>query len=138
MRSLLTSTVLLIGFLTLGASPAFAAKGVKKKPTNGVHVVHGVVTQVHHDKAKTSAGHIGEITIKTTHSKKKGKSATAGGKSASHTQKFSVGSGTKFEQAHGKQVTPAHFAAVHAGEHVAIQAKGNHAELVAIHHHAKK
>jgi hypothetical protein len=139
MRALLTSTALLIGFLALGVSPAQAAKGVKKKPaSNGVQVVHGVVTQVHHDKAKSSAGHLGEITIKTTHHKKKGKSASSGGKSASHTHKFSVGSGTKFEQIHGKQVTPAHFAAIHAGEHVAITAKGNHAELVAIQHHAKK
>ncbi len=138
MRTLLTSAAVIFGLLGAGAAPAFAAKGVKKNPVNGVHHVHGVVTHVHHHKAKNAAGHVGEITVKTHHHKKKGQPAATGKKVTNHTHKYSVGSNTKFTIVHKRQHTPAAFAAVHVGEHVTLTTKGNHAESVAIHNHTKK
>ncbi|WP_157369806.1 hypothetical protein [Zavarzinella formosa] len=138
MRTLLTSAMLIVGLLCVSATPAFAAKGVKKKPQNGIHHIRGVVVQVHHHPKATSAGHIGEITVKTHHRKKKSGSAAKGAKVSGHIHKLSVGSNTKFSSHKGKLKTPASFAAVHRGEHVMISAKGGHAEAVAILHHGKR
>jgi len=137
MRLLFTSAALIFGLLGVGASPALAAKGVKKKPVNGAQHAHGVVTHVHHHPAKTSAGHIGEITIKTHHHKKKGQPAVAG-KKLSHTHKYTVGQNTTFATVQGKKHQPASFAAVHVGEHVVISHNGNHANSVHIHKHVVK
>jgi hypothetical protein len=136
-RTLLTSAAVVLGLLGAGAAPALAAKGVKKNAVNGVHHVHGVVTHVQHHNGKNGVGHIGEITVKTQNNKKKGQPAAAG-KQASHTHKFSVSSSTRFTAHNKKQQVPVTFAAVHAGEHVTITAKGQHAEAVAIHVQAKK
>ncbi len=138
MRLLFTSAALIFGLLSSGANSAFAAKGVKKKATNGSHQAHGVVTHVHHHKGVTANGHIGEITIKTHHHKKKGQAAAKGNKVSGHTHKFSVGTSTKFSVAHGKQHTAASFAAIHKGEHVSIVHKGNHASSVTVHKHTTK
>ena len=129
MRVLVISAALAFGLLS--ASPAFAAKGVKKKAASGV--AHGVVTHVEHHKVKAPNGHLGEITIKTHHSKKKGQPAAAGKKVAGHTHKFTVGTNTAFALVHGKQSQTAGFAAVHKGEHVAITHTANHATAVKIH-----
>jgi hypothetical protein len=120
---------LTVGLIGAGASPAFAAKGVKKVPVNGVHEVHGVVTHVQHHKGKAANGHIGEITIKTHHKKKKAGAVAV--KTVTH--KFSVGKNTHFSLVHGKQHHAGNFAEVHDGEHVTIKEKDGHAESVAIH-----
>jgi hypothetical protein len=135
-RTLLTSVAVAFGLLCAGTAPALAAKGVKKKPVNGVHHVHGVVTHVQHHNGRNGAGHIGEITVKTHHNKKKGQPAAAG-KKANHTHKFSVGSNTKFVAHNRNQQAQVGFAAVRPGEHVTITAKGQHAEMVGIHVHTK-
>ena len=137
-RTLITSAAVIFGLLGAGAAPALAAKGVKKNPVNGVHHVHGVVTHVQHHKAKNSAGHVAEITVKTHHHKKKGQPASTGKKVTGHTHKYSVGTNTKVTHVNNKQHTPATVAAIHAGEHVSLNTKGTHAEAVAIHHHTKK
>ena len=137
MRAFLISAALIAGLLGVGVSPALAAKGVKKNNVNGMHHVHGVVTNVHHHKARTAAGHIGEITIKVQHHKKKGQPAVNGKKANGQTHTFAVVAGTQFTSVHGKQHRPSAFAAIRPGEHVSILAKGNLAESVAIHHHAK-
>jgi len=136
-RTLLTAVAVALGLLGAGAAPALAAKGVKKNAVNGTHHVHGVVTQVHHHNGRNGAGHIGEITVKTHHSKKKGQPAVAG-KKANHTHTFTVGSNTKFIAHNKQQQVPVGFAAVRAGEHVAIVAKGRHAETVSIRVHTRK
>ena len=136
MRLFITSAALIVGLFGAGSSTAFAAKGVKKTATPGV--AHGVVTHVEHHKVKGPNGHIGEITIKTHHSKKKGQPAVAGKKVSGHTHKFTIGANTTFSHSNGKQQTPATFAAVHQGEHVAITHTGHHASSVKIHTHAAK
>ncbi len=138
MRTLITLAAVIIGLLGAGSTPAFASKGVKKNPANGVHHVYGVVTHVHHHRGKNSVGHIGEITIKTHHHKKKGQPAATGKKVAIHTHKYSIGTGTKFTMFKNKQHLPTTFAAAHVGEHVVLTTRGNHAEAVAIHTHTKK
>lgn len=95
------------------------------------------MTQVHHHNGKNGAGHIGEITVKTHHNKKKGQPAAAG-KKVNHTHKFTVGTNTKFIAHNKQQQAPVTFAAVRVGEHVSITAKGQHAETVAIRMHTKK
>jgi hypothetical protein len=134
MRTMLMVGALVMGLVAVGASPAFAAKGVKK---NGEQKVHGIVVEVHHDAkagSGNSAGHEGEIAIKV-HTKK-GKS---GGKNAaSKTERFTVGKETKFEAITGKQHQAATFADVKPGEHVVIEHKGQHADKVTIHHHSAK
>ena len=135
MRTMLMVGGLVMGLVAVGASPAFAAKGVKK---NGEQKVHGIVVEVRHDAkagSGNSGGHEGEITIKV-HTKK-GKS---GGKNAaSKTERFTVSKETKFESTNGKQHHAATFADVKPGEHVAIEHKGHHADKVTIqHHNAKK
>jgi hypothetical protein len=138
MRLIITSAALIFGLLGAGASPAFAAKGVKKKTPNGVHQTHGVVTHVQHHKTKNAAGHIGEITIKTHASKKKGQQAAAGNKASGQTHKFSVGANTSFSIVQGKNHQPASFTALRTGEHVSISHTGSHANSVQIHSHNVK
>jgi hypothetical protein len=118
-----------VGLLWVGASSAFAAKGVKK---NATHEIHGIVVHVHHHQGKLANGHIGSITVKTHHKKKK---AGAAGKK---THEFSVGTNTQFYLVHGTQHAPGNFAEVHDGEHVTIKEKDGHAESVAIHVHKIK
>jgi hypothetical protein len=130
-RSLITSAAVVLGLLSAGASPAFAAKGVKKK---GVHHVHGVVTQVNHHKGQKGGG---EFFVKTHHHKKKGQAAAVGQKGAGQTHKFTFGAGTRFTVVNKKQQGQAGANALRAGEHVMITHKGNHAEVVAIHSNAK-
>jgi hypothetical protein len=117
----------------VGGAPAFAAKGVKKNPVNGVHELHGVVTHVHHHNGKEVNGRIGEITIKTHHKKKKGAVAV---KTTTH--EISVGKNTHFSLVHGTQHLAGNFGEVHDGEHVTIKEKDGHAESVAIHVHKIK
>jgi hypothetical protein len=139
MRTLLTVGAVVVGLLAAGASPALAAKGVKK---NGEQKVHGVVVSVHHHDAKAggaNSGNEGEITIKVHSHKKKGQAAAKGGKKAgSKTERFTVGKETRFEVTNGKQHHAATFADVKPGEHVVIEHKGHHAEKVTIHHHSAK
>jgi hypothetical protein len=136
---MLTVGALVVGVLALGASPALAAKGVKK---SGEHKVHGIVESVHHDAkaaAGGSGGQEGEITVKVRNNKKKGQAAAKGSKKAgAKTERFTVGKETKFEATNGKQHHAVTFAAVKPGEHVVIEAKGHHAEKVTIHHHSGK
>jgi hypothetical protein len=132
MRAIITLTAFVVGILGMGASTAFAAKGVKKN-VEALHTVHGVVTKVEHKKNKEAGGHIGEITVKVQQHKKKGQPAAAGAKQEEKTVKFSVNKETKFALVRGKQRVPAQFAAVREGEHVAILAKGEKAEAVGIH-----
>jgi hypothetical protein len=152
MRTLL-SLAATIGLLSLSATPAFAAKGVKKE-VDGLHHVHGVVVHVEHSnggKGKKAKGkdHLGEITIKVTHHKKKGTAAAAkpavakpavAGKAGKkkHEDKFSVSTHTKFVRVKGKERKMAAFADVKDGEHVTIIEKKGHAEEVLIHEHAGK
>jgi hypothetical protein len=139
MRTMLTVGAIVVGLLAAGASPVFAAKGVKK---NGEQKVHGVVVSVHHHDAKAgsaNSGHEGEITIKVHSHKKKGQAAAKGGKKAgSKTERFTVGKETKFEVSSGKQHHAGSFADVKPGEHVTIEHKGHHAEKVTIHHQSSK
>jgi len=125
---------LTVGLAGVGVSPAFAAKGVKKNPVNGVHELHGVVTHVHHHNGKEVNGRIGEITIKTHHKKKK----VGGVAVKTTTHEFSVSKNTHFSLVHGLQHQPGHFGEVHDGEHVTIKEKNGHAESVAIHVHKIK
>jgi len=124
---------LTVGLIGAGASPAFAAKGVKKN-ANETHEFHGVVIHVQHHKGKVANGHIGEITIKTHHKKKKAGAVVV---KASH-HKFSVSNNTQFVLVHNKLLQPGKFGEVHDGEHVTIKEKDGHAELVAIHRHVIK
>ncbi len=138
MRTLITAAAVIFGLLSAGAAPALAGKGVKKNQANGVHHVQGVVTHVQHHKGKNAGGHLGEITVKTHHSKKKGQPAAAGKKATHHTHKFIVTSTTKFTHGNKNQQGPASFTSVRVGEHVTVTEKGNRAEVVAIHAHTKK
>jgi hypothetical protein len=117
----------LIVALSLGAGSAQAGKGVKKSQKE--HTVHGVVVLVEHLK-----NHQGVIEIKTHHHKKK----TARKPGQTHLHRFTVGSDTQFFTMHKLLETPASFASVHKGDHVAILAKNHHAERVLIHHHHHK
>ena len=114
--------------LTMGASEAQAAKGVKKKG-GGEHHHHGVVTHVDHKS--------GHFTIKTHHHGKKKKSSTAA-KGTIHHHKFTVTSNTKFTVAHKKNKKPGSFTSLHAGEHVSVAAHKGHADHVTIHAKPKK
>jgi hypothetical protein len=125
---------LTVGIAGVGVSPAFAAKGVKKNPVNGVHELHGVVVHVHHHKGKEVNGRIGEITIKTHHKKKKSGEVVI--KTATH--ELSVSKNTHFSLVHGTQHQAGSFGEVHDGEHVTIKEKDGHAESVAIHVHKIK
>ena len=137
MRTFGTAFALVVGLLFTGATPAFAAKGVKKNASPDV--VHGVVVSVVHHKETKKNTNTGEVTIKTKHSKKKGQPAAKGAKTSKHTHKFTLGKNTTYTSMHGKTSAPATAAALKAGEHVAITHKANHAESVVIHHkHAKK
>ncbi len=114
--------------LALTASAAHAAKGVKK---NAEHTAQGTVVAV--DDVNGS----GFITIKAHQSKKKLLNGVAVARP--HEHKFLVGPGTRFEFRHGLQTSPAAFTAVKPGEHVAVLARGDKAELVAINkHHVRK
>ena len=137
MRTLYASLALAFGLLVAGASPAQAAKGVKKK-TAGSHYTHGVVTHVHHHKVKNANGHTGELTVKTHHHKKKGQPAVAGKKLTGHTHKFSFSHSTRFTAGHGKSKRAVSSSAVHKGSHVAVSHTGHHADAVAVHTHHKK
>jgi len=121
---------LTVGLVGAGASPAFAAKGVKKNDVNGVHELHGVVTHIEHQKGKNGNGQIGEITIKANHTKKKAGAASV--KECSH--KVTVTKNTHVAHVHGQLQQPAAFGDVHVGHHVTIKVKQEgHADSVAIH-----
>jgi hypothetical protein len=122
----LRQTLLVLGVifgLSVGASSAFAAKGVKKKAEH------------HHKGVVVSVGD-GTITIKTHHHKKK-KAATAG--APKHQElSFTINAATKVEIDSKGVHKPATLAALHKGEHVTIASKEKHADKIAIHHHKHK
>jgi hypothetical protein len=119
--------------LTLGVSSAEAAKGTKKK---GEQKIHGKVLAVHHHK-----GGGGSITVKVHHHKKKTGQSTAAkaapkapaAGSQHHGKTFHIGKHTHIEAVQGKLHQTVGFAALHAGEHVTVLAKGQNAEKVDIH-----
>jgi len=130
----------LAGILTIGASSAQAAKGVKKEE----HKVEGKVIAVHHHKD----GH-GSITVEVAHHhKKKGQApgttaapavpAQARGAHHQDHETFEVNAETRFESVQGKEHKTVGFREVHDGESVTIHARGHHAEVVDIHHHHRK
>jgi len=117
MRLLSTLTALsLVAVLVVNTSDAEAGKTKKKKK----HVVHGVVTHVHHNKENGT----GTITVRVHHKNKKGSAQE-------YTErKFHVTAATKFEKvihvAKGQnQHEAATFAVVHKGEHVAVAPIGD-------------
>jgi hypothetical protein len=113
-----------------GASPALAAKGVKKNNGKAVeHHHHGVVVAVDHKK--------GHLEIREHHKGKKKNGAAAQVKT--HLHKFNVNPATKVFSEFGKnQKKPSNFAAVHKGEHVSVAAHEHHADSIVIHHHHQK
>jgi hypothetical protein len=111
---------------TLGASPALAAKGVKKNQGKGAEHHHrGTVVAVDHKK--------GMLEIAEHHKGKK-----KNGKGANHLHKFTVNAGTKvFTELGNGPKHASNFAAVHKGEHVSVAAHEHHADAIVIHHHKK-
>jgi hypothetical protein len=147
MRGLITTFAVLIGFLATGATPAFAAKGVKKK--DGSEAVHkgvivsitpiqGQATGVKKKGANNANNVIAEITIKAHHAKKKSQPAAKGGKTGQHLHKFTIHKDTKFTLQTGKQQAPASLAVARVGEHVHITSKNMRAEHVTLISKAKK
>ena len=110
--------------LALCASPAPAAKGVKK---TGEHHVKGTVVSVQPGK---HVGHF-HLTIRVTHHKlKKGQVVVQ--KKATHT--FTMTSNTRM---HGVPLNQPALAALHTGAHVTVAAHQHHADAVTIHHKKK-
>ena len=118
--------LLVIGLLlVLSAPEGFAAKGTKKTEE---HRHHGVVVSVGE----------GKITIKTHHKKKKKKAGATAAPKKHHEETFTVNKSTKVEIAHKGQHKAASHSALHKGEHVTIEAKKHHADVIVIHKHHKK
>ena len=117
--------------LTVGASSAQAAKGVKKKANgNGEHHHHGKVISVDH-----KAGHF-TIAVHHHSKKKKGTTATATPTKVQHI-KFNVTNSSKFFVSQNKNKTPSSFSALKVGEHVGVASKNHHADTVVIHKQTK-
>jgi hypothetical protein len=108
--------------LTVGASNAYAAKGVKKKSE---HHHRGVVVSVEKDT----------ITIKVHHHRKKKKVAVDAPKT--HEKTFAIDAATKVKIDAKGEHKPATLKALHKGEHVTIASKDKHADKIDIHHHHK-
>ena len=115
---------------SLMGSPAYAAKGSKKKST-AEHAIHGTVVHVQANPNGT-----GVITVKTHGSKKK----KSNGKTQAHhhEHKFTVSTSTTFFFGTNSKRTPTTFSSVHHGEHVTIMEKNHQADVVEIHRHMKK
>jgi hypothetical protein len=130
LRSHLTVLGLAVALIAAGASPALAAKGVKKnkKGTTTEHQHHGVVVHVDHKK--------GLLEIRSHHKgskKKNGKVA----KGATHLHRYTVTASTKVFSQHGKKRTPSNFSHVRKGEHVSVASHNGHADIIVIHHRTK-
>jgi hypothetical protein len=149
--SLRRTSFALAVFLGLAAVAAAAPEGTKAvKPTTKApqhQHLHGVVVEVHHDKAKGT----GEIKIKVAHHHKK-KTAKSAAAAATPSKKkhhdivtVHVTGATKFEKvihsqgkAHRHKVS---FADVHKDEHVRVVLSGEHHARevdIEVHMHNKK
>jgi len=164
MRNLFLVLGLVFGLLAAGASSAHAAKGVKKK---GEHTIKGTVVhiatstkkgvnhaeitvKVHHHKKKVQTNttpNVPATNPKAPAVKTPKVPATTTPKVPAnpgqtvhhhHHHKFTVTSSTQHFITDGKTMQPTTFAAVHKGSHVAITAKGHHADKIVIHHHHSK
>ena len=133
-RHLYTAAVLgAVAMLGISASPASAAKGVKK---TGEHHVHGTVVSVQH----AAKGKHGTLTIRVAHHKhKKGQKAVNGAHAKKGaTQTFTIDHHTRVDGA-GNGKNGLH--ALRPGEHVTVAAHHHHADRVTVNHakvHAKK
>jgi hypothetical protein len=125
-------SVLALALVLVLAASVQAAPNKVKKGKKGARPVRGVVVAVQKDRDRDS----GRITVLVQANKKNAASQAP----VKHT--FQVTPTTRFELVGGKKGqqanVPSTFAAVHKGEHVVIQHKGNHAVDVKIAKRGKK
>jgi hypothetical protein len=106
--------------LTIGTSTVQAATGVKN---GGTHQVHGTVVALRQGPQGLL------LTVQVHHHHAKGQPVAA--KAAHHT--FVLTQATHVMLVQGKLHQPGDAAALRQGAHVAVVAKGNHADLVEVH-----
>lgn len=131
MKSVVIASAVALGLIGLTASPAAAAKGVKKaKPAATAQHVSGVVTRVQQPVGK---GGVGSVTVTATGSKKKGPAAANGGKAAGQVHTFTLTPTTAVVAGHNGQVRAVPHSALAVGEHVTVQANSDGTQKVTIH-----
>ena len=128
MARFLNGMTVLGGLLALGlcATPAMAAKGIKK---NQEHHISGKVVSVQ----PAGKGKEGTLTIHVTHHKHKKGTAVATTKGTNKT--FTINAHTKVDV--GPKGKNLGLSALRPGEHVTVFAHQHHADKVVIHHHKK-
>ncbi len=112
-----------LAVLLLAAAPAPAARVVRKTTE---HTYHGTVIGVHRK------GNTEHLTISSSHRHRSRTGIRSTTRHRHHT--FTVSQRTQVVSPRG----PVGMRALHRGEHVTVQAHGNHADRVTVAHHVTK